>query len=206
VGDTRPLGLAAYRVLGGHPALDLVNTVGWRGTDRPDELLRSVDELEEWLDLVQLPLPGLGRAAPGAPRWDEASLDAVRAARESLHRVLRPVAVGADPSVEDLDDLAARYVAALAAGRPVLEDGRLRWHWPDAAPATVLVNEVLVQGVELLDGESVHRVKLCTDSTCGWLFLDRSKNGSRRWCSMDVCGSRTKMRRHYRRKKELAEG
>jgi predicted RNA-binding Zn ribbon-like protein len=44
------------------------------------------------------------------------------------------------------------------------------------------------------------RMKIC--GNCGWLFIDRSKNRSRAWCDMAVCGNRTKANRHYRRKKE----
>jgi predicted RNA-binding Zn ribbon-like protein len=57
---------------------------------------------------------------------------------------------------------------------------------------------------ELLMSEDLHRVRECAGPDCGWLFMDTSKNGSRRWCSMETCGNRAKARRHRERRQVVA--
>jgi predicted RNA-binding Zn ribbon-like protein len=59
--------------------------------------------------------------------------------------------------------------------------------------------DIAQSAADLLTSGQLHRVRQCGDERCGWLFFDRSKNRSRRWCSMDDCGNRAKARRHYRR-------
>jgi predicted RNA-binding Zn ribbon-like protein len=60
--------------------------------------------------------------------------------------------------------------------------------WPIASSAA-----------DLLTSERLKKVRLCEAKTCTWLFLDESRNHSRRWCDMKVCGNREKARRHYQR-------
>jgi len=55
----------------------------------------------------------------------------------------------------------------------------------------------------LLTSEKLDRVEECADDRCGWLFLDVSRNRSRRWCAMEDCGNRAKARRHYKRKRAV---
>ena len=69
-----------------------------------------------------------------------------------------------------------------------------------------MLGRILVSAVELLTSPRRERVRTCGAETCLWLFLDTSKNGSRRWCDMNQCGNRTKARRFYRRQRDEQAG
>jgi predicted RNA-binding Zn ribbon-like protein len=74
---------------------------------------------------------------------------------------------------------------------------------PEKAADALLRLRIVEAAVALLVSDAMLRVKSCP--TCGWLFLDVSKNRSRRWCSMNTCGAVAKARRYYRRLKERAD-
>jgi len=64
-----------------------------------------------------------------------------------------------------------------------------------------LLAPTLWSAADLLVGPQLQRVRQCANPACGWLFLDNSKSGNRRWCSMSACGNRAKAHRHYQRQK-----
>jgi predicted RNA-binding Zn ribbon-like protein len=78
----------------------------------------------------------------------------------------------------------------------------LQWAQPPSL-AQPIWGAVRAAGSLLVDGP-IHRVRECCGDTCGWLFLDVSKNGSRLWCDMAVCGNRHKVARYRRRKARIA--
>lgn len=196
--------LQGFADIGGHPALDLVNTVGWRPTQEPRDILVDVEALAAFAGVVgdaDTAPQRLLDAAINDRAAATAGLERVRSTREALDRVFSVLARDDDPSDDALTDLAGRFGDAVVTARPTMTATRLTWLWHDAAPWDQLINDVLVAAVDLLTSGDAHRVKVCSETTCGWLFLDGSRNRSRRWCSMQVCGSRTKMRRHYKRRK-----
>ncbi|GAA2439320.1 CGNR zinc finger domain-containing protein [Streptomyces macrosporus] len=75
----------------------------------------------------------------------------------------------------------------------------------DAPPARAALARLAAAWAEIVFSGHVHRLKRCAEHTCGWVFWDSSKNHSRRWCSMRVCGNRTKSRRYAARQRDLAE-
>ncbi|HUJ97801.1 MAG TPA: CGNR zinc finger domain-containing protein, partial [Stellaceae bacterium] len=76
------------------------------------------------------------------------------------------------------------------------------WSVPEPAPgASALLTPILWSAGDLLASGRLERVRQCANSQCLWLFLDDSKSGNRRWCSMSACGNRAKAHRHYARKK-----
>jgi predicted RNA-binding Zn ribbon-like protein len=189
--------------IGNHPALDLVNTVAWRLD--PD---RTVDRLPDGLELVRwAAFAGVvdERQAAGFvaelgddPQADRRIATRVRAARERLYRVLQPLAVGAEPARADVAALHRGLLAAL--GRAEVS-AVLPLEWSTGLHSVSdLPDELDLATWRLLEREDRHRVRQCQDSDCGWLFLDRTKNGSRVWCSSADCGNRTRARRHYQRR------
>ena len=163
------------RIVGGDPALDLVNTLG---DDRVADPLDDDDAFAAWAERI-----GAGRPRTGM-------LAEARALRAVVDAVFRPLATGAEPAPEALAELVARAAAAIERAR--LVDGfRLAW---DGDPVSALA----VAALDLLRSDRLERLKACED--CPWLFLDTSRNHSRRWCSMDDCGSRSKMRRYRARR------
>ncbi|HEY7621489.1 MAG TPA: CGNR zinc finger domain-containing protein [Solirubrobacteraceae bacterium] len=134
--------------------------------------LRTEADVIEWLDHV-----GLG---------GEARLADVRRARAAVDAALRPLAEGRAP---DTGALVALY--ARAAGRAVLGAGGFTWASP--------VDAIVASATELLSHGPIDRLKTCDN--CEWLFLDLSRNGSRRWCSMEGCGTEVKIRRLTERRR-----
>ncbi|GAA1589987.1 CGNR zinc finger domain-containing protein [Kribbella sancticallisti] len=167
-------------LIGGHVALDLVNTVSWRLDDaRWIDRITSTSALADWCTAVGLVY------RPG-------TLQQVRTVREVVYGVLLPLARGNEPAKADLSALRGLVAGALAEARPKGIQP-LDWEAADLPAALALA------AARLLEHEDLGRLHECQDGDCGWLFLDRSKNGSRRWCSSGDCGNRARARRHYQR-------
>jgi predicted RNA-binding Zn ribbon-like protein len=155
----------------------LINTT-WPDADGPRDVLANRSGHEQWLRENELPGP-----STAATRW------ALLLARDKIRAALeRP------------------GPAALAALDGILERGRLRISAtkPDAREELEIEREWRVPWLavrsllQLLD-EQPARVRNCANPDCPFWFLDTTRSGTRRWCSMTVCGNRLKARRHYRR-------
>ena len=191
---------------GNHLALDLVNTVDWRlAPERPDhvDLLTDDEVLLHWGHRLGLVDDSELRATvrklvPGSTE----ARDRTVALRETLYAIFARVSAHEPPNERDLEALSAAFSEAIAHARlRSSADGTLAWSWDDADPRERLRWAVAASAVDLLTNGELARVKQCHDDGCGWVFLDMSKNASRRWCSMQGCGARAKMRRQYRRKR-----
>ena len=120
--------------------------------------------------------------------------------RETIFRCFAATASGGAPAEDDLAALNAALAAAPARQR-VRHGG---WDIGTPAPsAGTLLAPTLWSAADLLVGNQLARVRQCANPECGWLFLDNSKSGNRRWCSMSACGNRAKAHRHYLRQKEV---
>jgi predicted RNA-binding Zn ribbon-like protein len=195
---------------GGALCLDFVNTVDSRGASQPGQHLRQYADLARWgWHAGALSEPQARRLLEaGARRPAEAAqtLAEALALREAIYRIFAAIARKQSPASIDLDALRAAYCAALQHARLTLAAGGYAWEWAEVDALDRVLWPVARSAVELLTSSEVARVKECANAAgCGWLFLDRSKNGSRRWCSMDECGSRDKMRRQYARRHSAHE-
>lgn len=195
------------RLLGERLCLDYVNTIEDPLGDHAEDFLRSYPELVSWgrhAGLLSADESDRLRLA-GERRPDAAVAAFARAValRAALTRVFRAVAHGAPPSTDDLQVLREEYLAALAHARLAPDGGRYDWAWNnDDRALDRPLWDVARSAVDLLTEDDPARVKECPGAgDCGWLFYDTSKNGSRRWCSMEGCGSRVKMRHHYARRR-----
>jgi predicted RNA-binding Zn ribbon-like protein len=118
--------------------------------------------------------------------------------RETIHRCFAATAAGHEPDETDLAALNAALASA-PARRQVRPGG---WEVEAPEPSVgLLLAPVLWSAADLLVGRQLPRVRQCANPACGWLFLDDSKSGNRRWCSMSACGNRAKAHRHYQRQK-----
>lgn len=192
-------------LLGGHPALDLVNTLHWRKTDRPLETLVSYPDV---LTFAR----GIGELSDQESRraLEAAAADPIRSAdalshlvrtREVLYRVFTAIAAGLEPPEPDFTELRKANADALEHGALVAREEGFAMTWANTDVERRVARPLAHKAFQLLLSSEHQRVKQCHDEGCGWLFLDHSKNASRRWCSMDICGSRAKSRAHYRRVK-----
>jgi len=188
-----------FELAGGHPVLDFLNTIQDWTREEP------VDYLGDFADAVRFGQAAgvLTRGEAGALRPDgtHAEVARLRALRALLERIFRRLVLGKAPATADLDRLSVALARAArltrlrgATGSPV------RPHLDLAlAKAEVLRFRLAQAAGTLLTSPEMRRLKACP--SCGWFFLDASKNGSRRWCSMDTCGASAKARRYYRRKR-----
>ena len=170
---------------GGHVALDLVNTVSWRlDPSRTVDRLPDGKALVRWAHFV-----GLREAGETG---DEVAAR-VRTLREQLYRVVQPLAVGDEPAAPDVDRLRRTLLGAV--GRADVASVM-----PLELSAADLRDELALAAWRLLEREDPRRIRQCRASDCGWIFLDRTKNASRVWCSSADCGNRSRARRHYARR------
>lgn len=183
--------------VGGDPALDFVNTLGGAlAGPWDDEWLAGYGDLVLWTHHAGL-LPvdaarALLRRATAHPREAEGVHAAAVALREALYRVLAALVRDAEPPPADLAAIRDAERDALGHGRlEPMGAGRLDWHWDDDADLRRPLWPVAQAGVDLLRSERLARLKQCRN--CRWLFLDASRNRSRRWCSMAHCGTEAKV-------------
>ncbi|HEX5194797.1 MAG TPA: ABATE domain-containing protein [Solirubrobacteraceae bacterium] len=177
----------------GDVALDFVNTAELRGDPLAGDALRTPGDLVQWGRRY-------GLLASDADDADDAELRKALQTRELLYRLFAAHVNGKPPADADLAALAAAVAAAHAAARLVVrDDGRLRWAWDPTRPATIR-NTAAAAATELLRGDRLDRLKQCPGEHCGWLFIDATKRGNRRWCSMSECGQEAKTARRRRRR------
>ena len=188
--------------LTGQLSLDLVNTVDWRTSQSPRELLTSYDDLLRWGEhagaLDAREAARLAREAAGRRKEADRVLARAVALRERLFRIFAAAAAGVRADETDLDALNLETSDALSRVRIAAAGEGHAWEWSGEGDdlARVLWPAARAAG-ELLTSDDLSLLRQCPGEGCGWLFLDTSRNRSRRWCVMEVCGNRAKARRHY---------
>ncbi|MGA9532873.1 MAG: ABATE domain-containing protein [Anaerolineales bacterium] len=191
----------------GRLSLDFANTAEWHASENPTEHIGSYGDLVVWGKQARLLSAGqantLRAKAEKSPTKAERVLRDALALREAIYRIFSSMADGARPDASDLDLLAENLKRAIAEGELTTEGESYGWKWPaDDLSLGKMLWPVASDAVDLLRSDDVGRVGECADDRgCGWLFLDTSRNHSRRWCSMESCGNRAKARRHYERVK-----
>jgi predicted RNA-binding Zn ribbon-like protein len=174
--------------------LSFANTRYWRGSAAPTEGLHTLGDLLRWAETTErLPPALLLRFHRSTDIFSDAM-----GLRETIFRCFAAAASGDAPTDDDLTALNA----ALATAPPRQRVSHGGWDIGTPAPSAVtLLASTLWSAADLLVGNQLARVRQCANPECGWLFLDNSKSGNRRWCSMSACGNRAKAHRHYLRQK-----
>jgi predicted RNA-binding Zn ribbon-like protein len=196
-------GIARMRLVGGSLALDFVNTRGGRPTpSAEDEVLHDYDGLVAWGRhvgmLTEAEARRLLRRARRDP--DEAQRAYQRAVhlRGYLYELFRAVAAGRPPPRRCTAALRGDEAEALGRAQLVRGDGGFRWSWARDDDLARPLRPVVHAAVALLTAGPLQRVKRCDG--CRWLFIDGSRNRSRRWCAMEDCGTAEKVRRYLARR------
>ncbi len=177
--------IASIRINGGLLCLDFVNTASWAGLEVDREFLCTTKDAKVW---------GLRQGlAVGHAALSDAELTSVRDLRRSIR------ALALDHRGFQAEDL-ARLNAALAGIDAVVAsaesaDFAIRAHCTNAA--AWLTAPIALSAAALLASPERARISVCNGEGCHWLFLDTSRGGTRRWCSMESCGNRAKARAHY---------
>jgi predicted RNA-binding Zn ribbon-like protein len=189
------------KLLGGRLSLDFANTADWHASDHPVEFLTWSQHVGI---LTAHQAQRLLKKAARRPEDANAVLERAIALREAIYQIFSAISRGHPPQAADLATFNAELSGALAQSRIVSTAEGFAWDWAAAEDALdQMLWPVVHDAAGLLTSEELDRVGQCADDRCGWLFLDTSRNRSRRWCSMEDCGNRAKARRYYERKRAV---
>ncbi len=193
------------KLLGGRLCLDFVNTLDWRGTDSPQEFLKIFDDLVSWSRHAgicsQRETRKLYKLAEQSDADAKKALNRALKLRETIYRLFAAGIVNRKPLKEDLVIFNKNLSRSMKDSQIIpTADG---YAWDITGNQTKLdwiLSPIIRSAAETLVSDERKKVKACADSACGWLFIDVSRNRSRRWCDMQDCGNRAKASRFYRKK------
>ena len=188
-----------FEVIAGHPSLDLVNTLDWRFRESgAEELLAGYDDLLRFCAQSEILNPkqirNIVRSGTDTDAAD--ALVAIRALREAAAEIFYAAVDSRTPPASQIKIVEDFSKQARDRQRMVWTGSRLAWEWPASECGPDLPLWILALGTaRLLLSDDMRLVRACDNTDCRWLFLDTSKNHTRRWCDMKVCGNRMKARR-----------
>jgi predicted RNA-binding Zn ribbon-like protein len=189
-----------FRCPGGALCLDFCNSgQGIRGSK--EEWIPTCADLVDWLEaagaLTDSQALRLRTGAAKAPQAAQQLFVRAIAFREALARVLLARTEGRTPANEDLRLIDAEYARTAPFARLSATDDGFAWTLDSsAAELDAALRPPVESAVSLLTSSKLARLRRCGSPTCYWLFLDETKNCSRRWCEMASCGNLMKVRRH----------
>lgn len=169
--------------ISGNLALDLANTISWRNTGREVDHLATFDDVMAWSKEVGL----IGAGFVASPLEQRTLLEQVLALRKAVYAAGSAIARGLDPLQPDLNVI--RDIAAVALRHASLSGSPFTLRFESIYRVT---GTIAWSALDLLRGDELSRLKQCPPDDCHWLFIDGTKNGSRRWCDMGTCGNRAK--------------
>ena len=198
---------ASLKLLGGRLCLDFVNTLDWRGREAPQEFLNTFHDLVIWSRHVgitsQEEARQLDRLADQSVSNAGEVLNRAIRLRETIYCLFSARIAGQKPDKRDLDLFNENLSLSMKDSKITRTADGYSWdNTGNKKQIDWILNPIIRSAVEMLVSDEVKRVKICADPACGWLFIDTSRNRSRRWCDMKDCGNRAKAGRFYRRRKK----
>jgi predicted RNA-binding Zn ribbon-like protein len=184
--------------------LAFVNTLSSRPTAAPVEHLDSYETLAVWArDQHLVSAAAADRLIAESrrhPHQAAAVLARAKDFREALNGLAQAIDAGRQPSADVLKTIGECLATAYANGRLVPHEGALQWVASAEDDLERVVWEIGRAAGRLVVSPRLARVRACAAGDCGWWFVDDTKNRSRRWCDMTLCGNREKLRRFRARK------
>ena len=198
-----------FRCPGGALCLDFCNSGQNARGPSGAEWIAGFPELIDWLEDAEAITRGqaarLRRAAAASPRAATQVWSRAIKLRETLFRALNAKAEGGAIAREDLATIEAEHARAAPFARLSWTGDAYRWSLdPSAAALDAAMQPLVESAVSLLTSAKMERLRRCGNSTCYWLFIDETKNHSRRWCEMASCGNVVKVRRHREKARSAA--
>jgi predicted RNA-binding Zn ribbon-like protein len=191
-------------LIGGLLCLDFANTVGPRFS-RPDkeahDYLAGFDDLVDWCTRAETMTSGragsLKRRAERDPQGARAAMDRAIVLRETIFEIFSAIARDETPAPNPLAVLQETFAEAMSRATLQPTPRGLGWTWDTVDEPDSVLWPLAESAMNTAVGADFGRIKQCAGhaGSCGWLFYDSSKNGSRRWCSMRACGTWTKNHR-----------
>jgi predicted RNA-binding Zn ribbon-like protein len=207
ISEEPPSRAGSLALIGGAACLDFANTSSGRGGPHRLEHLRSYELLLVWSEhagLLTAPLHrDLLQRASNEPDAATAIWQRALVLREAIHSTAEMLAHRASPAADGLQTLNRELSRAMSQAALHQTGDGFAWDWSGAEPALDRpLWPIARSAADLLTGADPGRIKQCPGQHCGWVFLDLTKNGRRRWCEMEVCGSRAKVRRYRARQRQ----
>lgn len=199
-------------LVGGWLCLDFANTRGSWGGDQQYDFVTTYRELLDWSKRVTIVSPDtyghLRSVVTANPAIADVAFSRANGLRDCLYGIFSEIAHDAGPNVDDLRHLETWYQEATAHAHLLIEDRTARWDWGEASDhpepdLNLPAWQVAMSAIDLLRSDRLARLKHCEgagEGPCGWLFIDESRAGNRRWCSSAECGTVYKWRRQNARR------
>ncbi len=190
-----------FQLVAGDVCLDFTNTVGGKRGLATREYLNSYADFVSWCQQAGLSnestADALLRRGARQPGESVAALRRAIALREAIYRIFAALASDESPPVSDVDHLNAELSTHLGRLRVASGKKGFNWTWPNSDDALDQpLGPIARSAADLLTSPHLlEQVRQCEGDTCGWLFVDSTKNHSRRWCVMSDCGNVAKVRR-----------
>lgn len=197
---------APFEYTGGHISLDFVDTVNGRTRDVNENLFTDYDRLLQWSEesgtLPRKVVERLRARAAEAPTSAQSVLRHAIQLREAMYDLFLAIAQRRAIPQESLSMLNRAIVHANSHSEISYSAKKFSRQWvePESHLDSMLWPVAQAAG-ELLTSSDVENIRECGSETCGWVFLDKTKNHRRRWCEMKTCGNREKARRYYQRQR-----
>ena len=193
----------SHHLIGGVLCLDFANTL-YGHTDVIHEYLFDYRDLVLWSRHAGILSPQKATMLLSKGKQAQAESEAVFRwtiqLREMLYRIFASMAHDEPPQNDDLTQVHQAWLENETHSQLVRAESGFTMGWEEGEAIDSMLWPITRSAMELLTSDDLKRVKQC--GRCDWLFLDRSRNRSRRWCSMNACGNRIKMARRYKREKQ----
>ncbi len=187
-------------LVGGELAFDFANTSSGRGWPTYTEHLRSGWDVADWAAHARVLPPAdadwLREAMRGDPKMEQKLLRSALDLREDIYILGSEIAARRPAPPERVESLTRAHARCLSHARLAPFEGNFVWSWaPRKRPVEAVLGPIALSALTTLQQADLSRIKQCQGEKCGWLFFDATKNKSRRWCEMEVCGNRAKQKR-----------
>ncbi|WNB93371.1 CGNR zinc finger domain-containing protein [Bacillus sp. NEB1478] len=198
--------LVNLNILRDRICLDFTNTVGWHTGENPSEWIKSYEDVVIWSKMAGILSEEkeqllLNKAKEFPEAASKVYNDAILI-REAIFRIFRDVLTRKPCSNEDLlllNNFCKRANQFIELG---MDKDQYVYQFKETLELDSMLWVIVKSAADFLVSNEIGKLKECEGGGCGWLFLDTSRNHSRRWCSMEDCGNRAKARRHYQKKKK----
>ena len=197
-----------FEFTGNNLSLDFCNTLNDRGSN-PRELLTGYDRLLLWGQeahiLTEEEAHRLDKEAKKHKKEAERVLQQALELREAIFRLFLASIQGASSEAADLEIFNSALTRALSHSVIIPQEQGFDWAWlPSVNALDSMLWPAVRAAANLFTSEDLDDVRVCASDNCNWLFMDTSKNHTRRWCDMKSCGNRAKARKHYNQKKQVS--
>jgi predicted RNA-binding Zn ribbon-like protein len=200
----------SLKLVGGTLCLNFINTVDCRNSDKQSEVITTYPRLISWSQhaniLTETEAQSLLREATLHPAEARAVLERAITTRETLYRIFSAIAHRRLPATTDTETLNKEMSTAMAQMRlkPANPPEPWTYTFEESGPDQMLW-PIVRSAAELLASDRLDRIRECQGEKCGWLFVDMSRNRSRKWCDMKDCGNLVKAKRHYQKTRGTRE-